>query len=226
MGFFLKSLPKSDFTAAFIQILIALKSKILFFSIAHAQFGFCRDVRKSALTFSHVSVHLGHKSPEIRLHGLWSRISGAVFWFMTGDQTEEHFPQALNLTDQVVYCGGIILFISRCSSLAIFAKDCGEYGQDGLLTNANIQQSLGVCSSSSSPSASSLTLNNVFQQHMSIRDSAKINIPMVGVVDSNCNPSLVTYPVPGTMTLQLPASYKRRQIELIHGLSVPTLLNS
>ena len=34
-------------------------------------------------------------------------------------------------------------------------------------------------------------------QHTAIRDSAKMNIPTIGIVDSNCNPDLITYPVPG-----------------------------
>lgn len=34
-------------------------------------------------------------------------------------------------------------------------------------------------------------------QHTAIRDSAKMNIPTIGIVDSNCNPDLITYAVPG-----------------------------
>jgi small subunit ribosomal protein S2 len=34
-------------------------------------------------------------------------------------------------------------------------------------------------------------------QHTAIRDSAKMNIPTIGIVDSNCSPDLVTYVVPG-----------------------------
>ena len=41
------------------------------------------------------------------------------------------------------------------------------------------------------------TLNTVMTQHTAIRDSAKMNIPVIGIVDSNCNPDLITYVVPG-----------------------------
>jgi small subunit ribosomal protein S2 len=34
-------------------------------------------------------------------------------------------------------------------------------------------------------------------QHTAIRDSAKMNIPTIGIVDSNCSPDLVSYVVPG-----------------------------
>jgi len=30
-----------------------------------------------------------------------------------------------------------------------------------------------------------------------VKDAAKMLIPTVGIVDSNCNPNLITYPVPG-----------------------------
>lgn len=33
-------------------------------------------------------------------------------------------------------------------------------------------------------------------QHTGIRDSAKMNIPTIGIVDSNCSPDLLTYVVP------------------------------
>jgi len=34
-------------------------------------------------------------------------------------------------------------------------------------------------------------------QHTAVRDSAKMNIPTIGILDSNCNPNIITYPVPG-----------------------------
>lgn len=41
------------------------------------------------------------------------------------------------------------------------------------------------------------TLNTVMSQHTAVRDAAKMNIPSIGIVDSNCNPDLITYVVPG-----------------------------
>lgn len=34
-------------------------------------------------------------------------------------------------------------------------------------------------------------------QHTAVRDSAKMNIPTIGIVDSNCSTDLITYLVPG-----------------------------
>ncbi|XP_067833699.1 small ribosomal subunit protein uS2m-like [Heptranchias perlo] len=155
------------------------------------------------------------------------------------DQSVLHLQQALNFAAHCAYQKGIILFVSRSRQFAHLiektAKECGEYAhtrywQGGLLTNAHVQYDTGVCL----PDLIIFlhTLNNVFEQHVAVRDSAKMNIPTVGIVDSNCNPSLITYPVPGNddtpsavglycklfkMTI-LRAKDKRRQMELLHGI--------
>lgn len=41
------------------------------------------------------------------------------------------------------------------------------------------------------------TMSTVLEQHRAVGDAAKMLIPSVGVVDSNCDPRLLTYPVPG-----------------------------
>ncbi|XP_016325586.1 28S ribosomal protein S2, mitochondrial-like [Sinocyclocheilus anshuiensis] len=120
------------------------------------------------------------------------------------EQTAEHLQRALNFTAHVAYRSGIILFVSRrrqfSQLIETTARECGEYAhtrywKGGLLTNAPIQYSPGVRLPDLIVFFS--TLNNVFQQHVGIRDAAKMNIPTVGIVDSNCNPSLIAYPVPG-----------------------------
>ncbi|XP_023840120.1 28S ribosomal protein S2, mitochondrial-like [Salvelinus namaycush] len=186
-------------------------------------------------------VHLGHKKGcrhrlmEPYLFG--SRLDQDIIDL---DQTMEHLQSALNFTAHIAYRGGIILFVSRRRQFGHLvestAGDCGEYAhtrywQGGLLTNAPIQYGPGVRLPDLIVFLS--TLNNVFQQHVGVRDAAKMNIPTVGVVDSNCNPSLVTYPVPGNddtpaamelycrlfkMTINR-AKDKRRQMELLQGLS-------
>lgn len=189
-------------------------------------------------------VHLGHKKGcrhrlmEPYLYGC--RLDHDIIDL---DQTVEHLQLALNFTAHVAYRGGIILFVSRrrqfCHLVESTAKDCGEYAhtrywQGGLLTNGPIQYGPGVRLPDLIIFLS--TLNNVFQQHVGIRDAAKMNIPTVGVVDSNCNPSLVTYPVPGNddtpaamelycrlfkMTIRR-AKDKRKQVELLYSLSAPS----
>ncbi|KAL4617445.1 28S ribosomal protein S2, mitochondrial [Arapaima gigas] len=150
-------------------------------------------------------IHLGHKKTcrhrlmEPYLFGC--RLEQDIIDL---DQTMELLQQALNFTAHVAYRGGVILFVSRrrqfCHLVECTAQDCGEYAhtrywQGGLLTNAPIKYGPGVHLPDVIIFLS--TLNNVFQQHVAIRDAAKMNIPTIGVVDSNCNPSLVTFPIPG-----------------------------
>lgn len=193
-------------------------------------------------------VHLGHKKGcrhrlmEPYLYGC--RLDQDIIDL---DQTMEHLQLALNFTAHIAYRGGIILFVSRRRQFVHLventAEECGEYAQTrywqgGLLTNAPVQYGPGVRLPDLMIFLS--TLNNVFQTHVGIRDAAKMNIPTVGVVDSNCNPSLVTYPIPGNddtpvamelycrlfkMTITR-AKDKRRQMELLHGLRAPSSPNS
>ncbi|XP_060106641.1 small ribosomal subunit protein uS2m [Heteronotia binoei] len=155
------------------------------------------------------------------------------------DQTMEHLQLALNFTAHVAYRKGIILFVSRQRQFAHLvettAQECGEYAhtrywQGGLLTNAEVQYGLGI----RLPDLIIFinTLNNVFEPHLAVRDAAKMNIPTVGVVDTNCNPCLLTYPIPGNddspvaveLYLKLfkrtiiRAKDKRRQTEAFCGL--------
>ncbi|KAJ9586318.1 hypothetical protein L9F63_020026 [Diploptera punctata] len=37
----------------------------------------------------------------------------------------------------------------------------------------------------------------MFLHNIGVTESAKMCIPTIGIVDTNCNPNLVTYPVPG-----------------------------
>ncbi len=36
-----------------------------------------------------------------------------------------------------------------------------------------------------------------YREHQAVKDAAKAGIPTVAVVDSDCNPNIVTYPIPG-----------------------------
>ncbi|XP_043914533.1 28S ribosomal protein S2, mitochondrial isoform X2 [Protopterus annectens] len=150
-------------------------------------------------------VHLGHK------RGCRHRLMEPYIFgcrleqdIIDLDKTVDHLQHALNFTAHIAYRKGIILFVSRSRQFSHLigktAKDCGEYAhtrywQGGLLTNSNIQYGVGV----RLPDLIIFfhTLNNVFEQHTAVRDAAKMNIPTVGIVDTNCNPSLISFPIPG-----------------------------
>ncbi|XP_054908570.1 28S ribosomal protein S2, mitochondrial [Poeciliopsis prolifica] len=193
-------------------------------------------------------VHLGHKKGcRHRLMEPYLYDSSLDYDIIDLDKTAEHLLRALNVTAHTAYAGGIILFISRrrqfCHLVENTAKACGEYAhtrywQGGLFTNAHVQYAPGVRLPDLVIFLS--TLNNVFQQHVAIKDSSKMNIPTIGVVDSNCNPRLITYPVPGNddtpVALELycrlfktainRAKDKRKQMELLRRLSEPSSSSS
>ncbi|XP_061658220.1 28S ribosomal protein S2, mitochondrial [Syngnathoides biaculeatus] len=188
-------------------------------------------------------VHLGHKKGcrhRLMIPYLYGcRLDQDI---LDLDQTAEHLRLALNFTAHVAYRGGVILFVSRRRQFGHLventARDCGEYAhtrywQGGLLTNAHVQYGAGVRLPDLLIFLS--TLNNVFRSHVGLRDAAKMNIPTVGVVDSNCNPCLVTYPVPGNDDTPVAVELycrlfkmavrrgkdKRKQVELLYGLTAP-----
>lgn len=120
------------------------------------------------------------------------------------DKTAVYLRKALNVTAHIAYRDGIIIFFNRGAQNAHLVEqtaiDCGEFShtrfwRGGAFTNANMQFKAvtrlpDLCIFLN-------TLNNVMTQHTAVRDAAKMSIPTIGIVDSNCNPNLITYPVPG-----------------------------
>lgn len=150
-------------------------------------------------------VHLGHTDGSLD-----ERMKQFVFGSRLGhliidlDQTAELLRNALNFTAHIAFRGGIILFIGRTPQHQLLiedtAKECGEYAhtrfwQGGVLTNSTTQ--FGCVTRLPDLIIALHTMNNVIDQHTAIRDAAKMLIPTVGIVDTNCNPNMVTYPVPG-----------------------------
>ncbi|XP_058998788.1 small ribosomal subunit protein uS2m [Mustela nigripes] len=188
-------------------------------------------------------VHLGHKAGcrhrFMEPYVFGSRLGQDIIDL---EQTAVHLQLALNFTAHVAYRKGIILFVGRNRQFSHLiettARDCGEYAhtryfKGGLLTNAPLLLGPGV----RLPDLIIFlhTLNNVFEPHVAVRDAAKMHIPTVGIVDTNCNPCLITYPVPGNddsppavqlfcrlfQTTIHRAKEKRRQMEALYRLQGP-----
>lgn len=150
-------------------------------------------------------IHYGHKEgsmdDKMKSYLYGSRLGHCIFDL---DKTATYLRQALNVVAHIAFRDGIILFLNRGAQNAHLvektALECGEFShtrfwRGGIFTNANIQFKAvtrlpDLCIFLN-------TLNNVMTQHIAIRDAAKMNIPTVGIVDSNCDPNLITYPVPG-----------------------------
>merc|ERR1719391_767133 len=81
------------------------------------------------------------------------------------------------------------------------AQECGEY------SNTRTWQSDIFCASNLAfgqevrlPDLVIIVHSKDSQQygeHRAILDSAKVGIPTIGIVDTDCNPNIITYPVPG-----------------------------
>nr|CAI5837520.1 unnamed protein product [Callosobruchus analis] len=150
-------------------------------------------------------VHYGHKDGSLDERMLpyiyGSRLGHIIFDL---DKTAEYLRHALNIAAHVAYRDGLILFFLRGAQNAHLveqtAKECGEFAhtrfwRGGIFTNANKQ--FGAVTRLPDLCIFFNTLNNILTQHTAIRDSAKMGIATIGIVDSNCNPNLITYPVPG-----------------------------
>ncbi|XP_054583062.1 28S ribosomal protein S2, mitochondrial [Eptesicus fuscus] len=216
-----------------------LQDRVLSEPLKHSDFFNVKELFSVRSLFD-ARVHLGHKAGcrhrfmEPYIFG--SRLDQDIIDL---EQTAAHLQLALNFTAHVAYRKGIILFVSRhrqfCHLVENTARDCGEYAhtryfKGGLLTNAPLLLGPGV----RLPDLIVFlhTLNNVFEPHVAVRDAAKMNIPTVGIVDTNCNPCLVTYPVPGNddsppavrlfctlfRTVVSRAKDKRRQVEALYRL--------
>lgn len=150
-------------------------------------------------------VHYGHKEGSLddrmRPFIYGTRLGHIIFDL---DKTAIHLRHALNFAAHIAYRDGIIMFVNRGAQNAHYvervAMECGEFShtrfwRGGVFTNANVQ--FGAVTRLPDLCIFFNTLNNVMTPHGAVRDSAKMNIPTIGIVDSNCNPNLITYPVPG-----------------------------
>lgn len=120
------------------------------------------------------------------------------------EQTVPLFQDALNFTAHIAYRGGIILFVNRSKammpSVERTAKACGEYAhcrhwKTGLFTN--MPNMVGHKLRLPDLVIILNTLDGSYREHKVVVDAAKMLIPTVAIVDTNCDPRLITYPIPG-----------------------------
>lgn len=150
-------------------------------------------------------VHYGHK--EGTLH---DNMQPFVFGSRLGhliidlDQTAELLRQALNFTAHVAFRGGLILFISKNPQSTYLiektALECEEYSQTRYWRPGTFLDSYKLFNGIvRMPDLCIIlhTLDNTLIPHPAVIDAAKMCIPTIGIVDTNCNPNLITYPVPG-----------------------------
>ena len=150
-------------------------------------------------------VHLGHQvgtlNPHMEKYMFGSRLGQCIFDL---DETSKHLKDALNFLSHVVYNDGIILFVCRSPQFTNLvertAKDCGEFSHcrewiEALFTDS--EKVYGALTRLPDTVIVLNTLDTVLEQHPAVVSSAKLLIPTIGITDSNCDPRLITYPVPG-----------------------------
>ncbi|KAK8764159.1 hypothetical protein V5799_033239 [Amblyomma americanum] len=80
------------------------------------------------------------------------------------------------------------------------AKECQEFAHSrwwrpGLFTNSTAQ--FGTVTRLPDTVILLSTLDSVFEEHLAVKECNKMLIPTVAIVDTNCDPRLITYPIPG-----------------------------
>eukprot|EP00088_Acartia_fossae_P031273 TRINITY_DN3218_c0_g1_i1.p1 TRINITY_DN3218_c0_g1~~TRINITY_DN3218_c0_g1_i1.p1 ORF type:complete len:256 (+),score=28.91 TRINITY_DN3218_c0_g1_i1:40-807(+) len=151
-------------------------------------------------------VHLGHKHSALD-----DRMKQFIYGVRFGqsvidlDQTTLHLRQALNFLAHMVYRNGIVMFVCRQPQLIHMvdktALECGEYSYTRpWVTEIFTAPTLAFQQEVRLPDVLVMLHSkdsHQYADHLAIRDAAKIGIPTIGIVDSDCNPNLITYPIPG-----------------------------
>jgi small subunit ribosomal protein S2 len=150
-------------------------------------------------------VHLGHKDgmldPHMRPYIFGKRLGVLIFDL---ERTQKLLNQALLVTAEIAYRKGIILFLNQSRQTGHLAeaaaKECGEYAYCRRWSNkvlSDSQQTFGSVTRLPDLIILLSVLEKVNELHAAVPMSAKMLIPTVGVCDTNADPTLITYPVPG-----------------------------
>ena len=145
-------------------------------------------------------VHLGHKT------GMWNPLMKPyIYGSRTGihilnlSHTLELLHKALNVTAHIAYREGITLFVNERPQfeglIQRTARECGEYfvtqrWRGGTFTNSHM-----LLGTMRLPDL--MIFTSVPPSKTAIKEAAMACVPSIGVVDSDCNPNLIMYPVPG-----------------------------
>ena len=145
-------------------------------------------------------VHFGHK------RGTWNPLmkpyikgTRAGLHIIDLDKTLEHLKLALKVAGIVAQRNGIIMFVNerfQFDRLAqATARDCGEYFVSPKWRPGSLTNSFMLLGTLKLPDL--LVFLNTPPSKTAITEAAMCNIPTIGIVDTDCNPNLITYPIPG-----------------------------
>ena len=150
-------------------------------------------------------VHLGHKdgvrNPYMQPYIFGNRLGIDIIDL---EQTKPLMQDALNFMAHIAFREGVILFLSRHKqtllSVEQLASECNEYShcrhwKRGMFTNATMLY--GAVTRLPDLCVFVSMHDSVFEQHLAVVEAAKMNIPTIGIVDTSCDPRLISYPIPG-----------------------------
>ena len=118
------------------------------------------------------------------------------------DKTLPMLHSALNFLAHIAYRQGVILFLTRYPAQVPIveraARDCGEYAhcREWDYPFTNTQSLFGYDIRLPDACIFTHTLAPPNQLHPAVSDSNKLLIPSVALCDTDCNPNIVTYPIP------------------------------
>lgn len=144
-------------------------------------------------------VHFGHKS------GMWNhRMRPYLYGVRNGlhifnlNTTLVCLRRALNVVGHMAYQYGVILFVNERPQFEALtqqmARSCGEYfvteWVPGTLTNSyKLLRTLKV--------PDLVVFLSVPRSKSAVKEAVTYGLPSVGVVDSDCDPNFILYPIPG-----------------------------
>lgn len=144
-------------------------------------------------------VHLGHKegmlNQHMRPHIFGKRLGVCVIDL---ESTAKALTLALNVTTEIARRKGIILFIHNSRQLGHIveetARDCGEYAYCRRWVNAVFTEPAKIFGTVTRLPDLVILLST---PHGAVTMAAKMLIPTIGICDTNADPTLITYPIPG-----------------------------
>jgi len=150
-------------------------------------------------------VHLGHKHAELQMRPF---IYGTRFDVNIIDLNETALllRQALNFLAHIAYRGGIILFVARQPQMVHMVEraaiECGEYAHCRVWVEDIFTAPKETFGGSEIRLPDTIVLLHTktgtkYDDHVIIKNAAMMGVPTVGVVDTDCNPNIITYPIPG-----------------------------
>ena len=145
-------------------------------------------------------VHLGHKA------GMWNPLmkkyiygTRADIHIIDLDKTLSHLQLALSVTANIAYRNGVILFVNERPQFERLtqqtARECGQYFVTGRWRGGSLTNSHMLLGTMRHPDL--ILFLSVARSKTAIKEAAMCCVPAVGVVDTDCDPNLITYPVPG-----------------------------